>query len=124
MEPSDDSDIGESALPDESQPTIDLGCGVLVDEPTIDHWAEGTRVRHMRTVGEIGANWSELPEDMRKAWRDLTRAAAAEACAALALARRDRERGQLAEALRTQIDQYMARYLAACQTADPNDPAM
>ncbi len=60
---------------------------------------------------------------MRKAWRDLARAAAAEACAALALALGDREPAELAETLRAQIDQYMIRYLAAGPTAGPNDPA-
>ncbi len=110
-------------MTDGQRPTIDLGYGVLVDEPTIDRWAEATRVRYMRTVGEIGVSWSELPEEMRKAWRDLARAAAAEACAALALALRDREPAELFETLRGQIDQYMIRYLAAGPTAGPNDPA-
>jgi hypothetical protein len=101
---------GGAALLGRRPLTIDIGCGVSVDEATLDRWAGATRLRHMHTVNEIGGAWSELPEEMRRAWRDLAQAAASEACAALELALRNQGLTpvDLAERLKEQVEQYMA----------------
>ena len=44
------------------------------------------QLRYMCATGEIGAKWLDVPDEMREAWRDLTRSAAQQACEVLALA--------------------------------------
>jgi hypothetical protein len=116
---------GDAALPGGRPATTDIGCGVSVDEPTLDRWAEAARLRHMQTVGEIGVAWSELPEEMRTAWRDLARAAASEACAAIEVALRNQRltTGDLAERLKKQVEQYMTGRLGAGRRVGSSHPA-
>ncbi len=102
---------------------IEIGYGVRVDRSTIDRWAQATRLGHMRTVNEIGPEWSALPEEMREAWRDLARAAASEACATLALSSGPGEPAHAIDALRAQVDQYMSHKIWAGPAAGCRHPA-
>ena len=125
MQISDCRDAADAALRGGRPPTIDIGCGVSVDEPTIDRWAEAARLRHMQTVNEIGVAWGELPEEMRKAWRDLARAAAGEAGAALEVALRNQglTTVDLAERLQAEIEQYLTYHLGVDVMAGSSHPA-
>ncbi len=97
---------------------IEIGHGVGVDERTIDRWAENVRLRYMRATGEIGIEWRDVPDEMRAAWRDLTRSAAQEACEVLALALSDSSR--VPSTLAAALDRYMTYTLNAGQLPDSN----
>ena len=86
-------------------PMIEISHGVAVDEQTIDRWAETVRLRYMRATGEIGIEWRDVPDEMRAAWRDLTRSAAQEACEVLALALSDC--GRDPSTLAADLDRHM-----------------
>jgi hypothetical protein len=125
MQISDDREAGDAALPDCRPSSVDIGCGVSADEPTIDRWAAAARLRHMQTVHEIGVAWAELPEEMRKAWRDLARAAASEARPVLeaALCNQGLTTVDLAERLRAHVEQYMTRRLGVARMVGSSHPA-
>jgi hypothetical protein len=95
---------------------IEIGHGVAVDEQTIDRWAENVRLRYMCATGEIGTKWLDVPDEMRAAWRDLTRSAAQQACQVLALALSDS--GRVPSTLAADLDRYMTYTLNAGQLAD------
>lgn len=95
---------------------IEIGHGVAVDEQTIDRWAENVRLRYMCATGEIGIEWRDVPDEMRAAWRDLTRSAAREACEVLGLALTDRSR--VPSTLAADLDRYMTYTLNVGRLAD------